>query len=136
MLDYTVQGAQPGSHAIVWSRLPLQALAPGVLTPFSFSVLHDLMSRAWYQHYDRLGFAPCHAHAACSANTWAAPILNLTVSARLEAEQAAVEPLMLTLDGQLYPLVPVPKPGFLAGLKLGRAQQKIRRYPRRARQGD
>lgn len=124
MLDYTVQGAQPGSHAIVWSRLPLQALAPGVLTPFSFSVLNDLMSRAWYQYYDRLGFAPA-PRPRLLRHYLGHAYLNLTISARLEAEQAGVDPLTLTLNGRPYPLAAIAKSGFLGGFKLSRAQQKI-----------
>ena len=42
----------------LWSRLPLQALAPGVLTPFSYSVLSEMTNQAWRQLYDRLGFNP------------------------------------------------------------------------------
>jgi pyruvate,water dikinase len=124
LLDYSVQGVQPGSHALVWSRLPLQALAPGVLTPFSYSVLNDLMGRAWYQYYDRLGFAPA-PRPRLLRHHLGRVYLNLTVCARLEAEQAGVEPLTLTLDGQPYPLAHIAKSGFLAGFKLSRAQQKI-----------
>lgn len=124
MLDYIVQGDQPGSHAIVWSRLPLQALAPDVLTPFSFSVLNELMSRAWFQYYDRLGFAPAPRTRVLRQHTGRA-YLNLTVSARLEAEQAGVEPLTLSLNSRPHPLAPMAKSGLLAGFKLGRAQQKI-----------
>ena len=125
MLDYTVQGAQPGSNATVWSRLSLQALAPGVLTPFSFSVLSELMSRAWYQYYDRLGFAPTPRERCLVRQHQGRADVNLTVSARLEAEQAGLEPITLTVNGQPYPLASVAKAGFLAGIKLGRAQQKI-----------
>jgi pyruvate,water dikinase len=112
------------AEGAVWSQYPLQPLAPGVLTPFSFSVLSELFSRAWYVYYDRLGFAPAPRTRLLRWRQGRA-YLNLSVSARLEAAQAGVEPTTIRIDGQLHPLAVVEKAGFLAGFRLGRSRRRI-----------
>jgi len=124
LFDYALPGGLPAGSRTVWSRLPLQPLVIGPLTPFSHSVLEEIAGRAWYQYYDRLGFAPM-PKARIVRQYQCRPYLNLTLSAQRDAEQAAVEPLMLRLDGQLFPVAKWEKPGLLAGIKAGFAQKKI-----------
>ena len=124
MFDYALPGGLPAGSRTVWSRLPLQPLATGPLTPFSYSVVEEIAGRAWYQYYDRLGFAPM-PKARVIRQYQGRPYLNLTLSAQRDAEHAAAEPLTLRLDGQLFPVAKWEKPGLLAGIKAGFAQKKI-----------
>ena len=116
--------AKPNSASMVWSRTPLQPLAAGVLTPFSYSVLAELYSRGWYVYYDQLGFAPAPRSQLLRRHKGHA-YLNLSLSAQLDADQAGLEPVTLPVNGQRHPLAIWEKPGFLAGFKTGRAQRKI-----------
>jgi pyruvate,water dikinase len=50
---------------------------------------------------------------------------NLSLSAQLQADHAAVEPMPLQLNGQHYSLAKWEKPGFLAAFKFGRGQKRI-----------
>lgn len=124
LFDYVAAGLQPGRAGTVWSRFPLQPLAPGALTPFSTSVLTELASRAWYAYYDRLGFDPTPRSKVVRQHKGHV-YFNLSLGAQLEAEHAAIEPLALTVNGQRQALAAWEKPGFLAGLKFGRAQKKM-----------
>ena len=124
LFDYVAMGLQPGRAGTVWSRFPLQPLAPGALTPFSTSVLSELAGRAWYTYYDRLGFEPTPRSKVVRQHKGHL-YFNLTLGAQLEADQAGIEPLALTLNGQRQALAAWEKPGFLAGLKFGRAQKKM-----------
>ena len=124
LLTYTLPGGLPAGSRTVWSRLTLLPLAPTVLTPFSYSVLADMAGRAWFLHYDRLGFEPMprarvlRSHQGC-------PYANATLSAQREAEAAGVAPPILLLDGKPFPLAKVEKAGFLAGIKAGMNERKI-----------
>lgn len=124
LFDYVAADLQPGRTGTVWSQFPLQPLAPGALTPFSYSVLAEIASRAWYLYYDRLGFDPTPRSQVVRRHQGRV-YFNLSLPAQLDADQAGVEPLSLRLNGQRQPLANWEKPGFLAGLKLGRAQKKI-----------
>ncbi len=130
MFDYVLPGGLPAGSRTVWSRLPLQPLVSEPLTPFSYSVLEEIAGRAWYQYYDRLGFAPM-PKARIMRQYQGRPYLNLTLSAQRDAEQAALEPLTLRLDGQLFPVAKWEKPGLLAGIKAGFAQKKIEEVGKR-----
>lgn len=123
MIDYTFlgQGLETGE---VWSLSWLNPLAPRALTPFTNSLLVEVAARAWYLYFDRLGFQPAPRSRLvrlCQGR----PYVNLSISARLEAEQAGIEPLRLRLDGAARPLADWHKPGLLASLKRGRADKKI-----------
>jgi hypothetical protein len=102
-------------------------LINGPLTPFSYSVLAEIAGRAWYQYFDKLGFAPT-PRARVLRQYQGRPYLNLTISAQRDAEGAAVEPLTLRIDGQPFPLCKWETPGLLAGLKASMAQSKIEHY--------
>lgn len=128
MLDYSLPGATPSDSAVVWSRAPLQPLAGGVLTPLSASVLTELLRRAWFAYYDRLGFDPAPLTRMVRIHNGRA-YLNLSVSARLDGDQAALEPLTLRINGHLYPLATVEKPGFLAGFKVRGKRKQVEQLP-------
>jgi hypothetical protein len=123
VIDYKFvgQGAKTGD---VWARSLLEPLAPGALTPFTNSLLTEVTARAWYLYFDRLGFQPAprsrlvRVYHGC-------PYVNLSISARLDAENAGVEPPHLRLDGMDRSLASWEKPGFFAGIKLGRGANKI-----------
>jgi hypothetical protein len=128
LFDYVAPKLQSSSQPLgartVWSQFPLQPLAPGALSPLSSSVIAELTSRAWYLYYDRLGFDPT-PRARIVRRYKGHLYFNLSLSAQLEATNAAVEPLALRVNGQQQPLATWEKPGFLAGFKVGRAQKKI-----------
>jgi hypothetical protein len=94
------------------------------LTPFSYSVLAELAGRAWYLYYDRLGFDPT-PRSKVVRRFRGRPYFNISLPAQLEADHAGLEPLALQVNGMQQPLAAWEKPGFLAGLKLGRSQKKI-----------
>ncbi len=123
MIDYslgssTTQGGSPSAGAPIWSRDFLQPLAPGALTPFSASVLHEMAGRSWYSYYDRLGFDPT-PKARVVRSVHGRPYFTLTLSAQLDAQHAGLEPPALQIGGAVRPLARWEKPGLLAGLKLG-----------------
>ncbi len=124
MFVYSLADGLPDGSRTVWSRQPLQPLTGGPLTPFSYSVLEEVARRAWYQYYDELGFAPQpRAHILRQHNGCA--YLNLTLSARLDAEQAGLEPLTIQLNGESFGVAKWEAAGFLAGIKQGRRRRKI-----------
>ncbi|MCB0064831.1 MAG: hypothetical protein KDE19_22055 [Caldilineaceae bacterium] len=124
MLEYTLVNGLPSGSRTVWSRLPLQPLAAGPLTPFSYSILEEVARRAWYQYYDELGFGP-QPRARVLRQQNGCPYLNLTISAQRDAECAGVEPLTLLLNGERFPVAQGEKSGFLAGIRQGRNRKKI-----------
>lgn len=102
-------------------------VAEGVLTPFSYSVVAEVTSRAWFQYYDRLGFDPMpRARIVRQYNGRA--YFNQTLSAQREAELASIDPVTYQLDGVPFPVTKVEKGGFLAGLKAGRNERKLEQF--------
>lgn len=124
LFDYVAPDLQPGYAGAVWSQFPLQPLAPGVLTPFSHSLLSELTSRAWYVHYDRLGFDPT-PRSRLVRRYKGHVYFNVSLSAQMESTHAGLEPLALQINQQRQPLATWEKPGFLASFKMRRAQKKI-----------
>ncbi|RIK33436.1 MAG: hypothetical protein DCC55_34935 [Chloroflexi bacterium] len=124
MYSYTLPNGLPGGSRTVWSNLPLRPLVTGPLTPFSYHLLAEIAGRAWYQYYDRLGFDPM-PRARVLRQHQGRPYLNLTISAQRDAESAAIEPLTLHLDGQPFAICKWEKPGLIAGLKFGLAQNRV-----------
>jgi hypothetical protein len=124
LFDYVAPGFQPGRVGVVWSQFPLQPLVPGVLTPFSYSVLAELTSRGWYVHYDRLGFDPA-PRARIVRRHKGHVYYNVSLAAQMEADHAGLEPPVLQINQQRQPVATWEKPGFLAGFKVGRAQKKM-----------
>lgn len=124
MLAYTLPGGIPAGSRTAWSRLTLLPLAPGALTPFSFSVLADMAGRAWFLHYDRLGFDPV-PRARVLRHHEGFPYANVTLSAQREAEAAAIAPPTVLLDGKPFQVAKVEKAGFLGGLKAGMNERKV-----------
>lgn len=124
LFDYVAASLPLGRAGMVWSQFPLQPLAPGALTPFSYSVLAELASRAWYLYYDRLGFDPTPRSKVVRRHKGHI-YFNLSLCAQIEASHAGREPLMLRINGERYLLATWEKPGLLASFKLGRGQKKI-----------
>jgi pyruvate,water dikinase len=124
LFDYVAPASQPNRAGTVWSQFPLQPLAPGALTPFSYSVLAELASRAWYLYYDRLGFEPV-PRSKVVRRYKGRVYFNLSICAQMEADHAALEPPSLQVNRQPQPLATWERPGLLAGFKTGRAQKKL-----------
>ncbi|MCB9147316.1 MAG: hypothetical protein H6641_01035 [Caldilineaceae bacterium] len=124
MFAYSIESNTPVQDTIFWSQQALAAVAPGLLTPFSFSVLAEIARRSWYNYYDRLGFEPRPGRHLLRQHNGRA-YLNLSISAQIEAERAGVEPLAFWLNDQLTPLAVKPKSGLLAAFKTGRNQKRI-----------
>ena len=124
MFAYLLPDGLPAGSRTVWSQLSLQPLTAQPLTPFSYSILDEVAKSAWYHYFDELGFEPM-PRARVLRQQQGRAYLNLSLSAQRDAEQAAVEPLLLVINGQPFPLAKWEKPGFLAGIKLGRNRKKI-----------
>ncbi|MFN8441451.1 MAG: hypothetical protein U0175_11800 [Caldilineaceae bacterium] len=124
MYEYTIAGGLPAGSRGVWSNRPLQPLAQGILTPLSYSTLADVMGRAWYKYFDALDFDPM-PKARIMRQVNGLPYLSLTLSAQRDAEQAAIEPITLQINGQAFPVSKWEKPGFLAALKFGMKERKV-----------
>lgn len=124
MFAYHLPDGLPAGSRTVWSQLSLQPLTGQPLTPFSYSILDEVAKSAWYHYFDELGFEPM-PRARVLRQQQGRAYLNLTLSAQREVEQAAVEPLCLEINGQPFALAKWEKPGFLAGIKLGRNRKKI-----------
>lgn len=123
MIEYSFSG--PGTESEhLWSRSFLEPLAPGALTQFSASLLAEIVARAWYLYYDRLGFSPTPKTRLVRIIE-GRPYVNLTLSARLDADNAGSEPPAFVVDGRERPLFAWQKPGFLGGMKLGRGAKKV-----------
>jgi len=123
VIEYSFSG--PGSESgQLWSRSFMEPLAPGALTQFSASLLAEIAARTWYLYYDRLGFSPT-PRTRLVRIIEGRPYTNLTVSARLDAENAGIEPPAFAVDGRERVLIAWQKPGFLGGLKLGRGAKKV-----------
>ena len=114
MIDHSLkgpnaQGGGPSAGAPIWSRDFLQPLAPGALTPFSASVLHEMAGRSWYNYYDRLGFDPT-PKSRVVRSMHGRPYFTLTLSAQLDAQQAGIEPPPISIGGATRPLARWEKP--------------------------
>lgn len=124
MFEYSLVGGLPSGNRTVWSRQPLQPVAAGPLTPFSYSILEELLRRAWYQYFDELNFAPM-PRARILRQHNGIPYLNLTISAQRDVEQTGLEPMTFVVDGEPFGVAKWEKPGFLSGIKLGRNRKRV-----------
>ncbi len=124
MFAYNLPDGLPAGSRTVWSQLPLQPLTTRPLTPFSHSVIDEVAKSAWYQYFDEVGFNPT-PRSQVIRQYEGRVYLNLTISAQRDAEEAAVEPPTLLINGQPYALAKWEKPGFLAAFKTSRSQKKI-----------
>ena len=124
MYEYTIAGGLPAGSRGVWSNLPLQPLAQGILPPLSYSTLADVMGRAWYKYFDALDFDPM-PKARIMRQVNGLPYLSLTLSAQRDAEQAAIEPITLQVNGQPFAVSKWEKPGFLAAFKFSMKERKV-----------
>jgi hypothetical protein len=124
LFSFTLPNGLPAGSRTAWSNLPLRPLVSGPLTAFSYHLLAEIAGRAWYQYYDRLGFDPM-PRARVLRQYGGRPYLNLTLSAQRDVEGAGVEPLTLQLNGKPFPICKWEKPGLIAGLKFGLAQNRI-----------
>ncbi len=124
MFDYTVAGPVPGNQETVWWQLPVEPLSAGALTPFSFSVLAEIWSRAWYLYYDRVGGEPTLRTPVLRQHLGRA-YLNLSVCCRIDVEQLGMDPLAFRINGTRYPLCSREKSGLWGGIKRGRQQRRL-----------
>jgi hypothetical protein len=124
LFAYHLSDGLPAGNPTVWSQLSLQPLAAQPLTPFSYSTLEEVAKSAWYQYFDELGFDPMPRAQVLRQHEGRA-YLNLTLSAQRDAEQAAIEPLTLQVNGEPFALAKWEKPGLLAGLKMSRKRKKV-----------
>ncbi|MFN3333484.1 MAG: hypothetical protein ACK47M_13335 [Caldilinea sp.] len=123
MIDYQfIEAAAEDGE--VWKRSLLEPLAPGALTPFTASLLTEVTARAWYLYFDRLGFQPAPRQRIVRMYE-GRPFVNISISARLDAENAGVAPPLLQIDGVERSIIAWEKPGLLAGMRLGRGAKKI-----------
>lgn len=123
MIDYQFIEAAT-ENGDVWERSLLEPLAPSSLTPFTGSLLAEVTARTWYLYFDRLGFHPAPRQRIvrmCDGH----PFVNLSISARLDAENAGVAPPIVRIDGADRSMTAWEKPGLFASIKLGRGAQKI-----------
>lgn len=123
MIEYKFihEGTENGD---VWMRSFFEPLVPGALTPFTNSLFAEVTARTWYLYFDRLGFDPPPRSRLVKVHE-GRPYVNLSISARLDAERAGVDYPPLLIDGNARPLVSAEKPRFFAGIKLGRNAKKI-----------
>lgn len=111
-------------YGTVWDHLPLHSFAAQPLSPFSYSMIAEILRRGWFNYYSRLGFDPQHSAKLCRQYQ-GLPYLNLTISAELEAEKAGIDPLTLRIDEEPRTVATAKKQGIFAGLTSGRSQRKI-----------
>ncbi len=123
MIDYQFieAAAETGE---VWERSLLEPLATRALTPFTSSLLSEVTARTWYLYFDRLGFQPAPRQRIVRM-VEGRPFANISISARLDAENAGIAPPTLRIDGVDRAIAAWEKPGFLASMKLGRGAKKI-----------
>ncbi len=124
VFDYALEGGRPKPDATVWSRHPLGGLCTCALTPFSGSVLTEIVGRALYEYYDKLGFQP-PSRRRLVRQQYGYAYINLSALSRMEADQAGMEPPVLRFNGEPYPLAQEANHGILGGFKTSRNQKKI-----------
>ena len=124
MFDFKLEGGTPNVTNTIWSRLPSQGLSAGVLTPFSGSVVSEIIGRAAVAYYDRLGVEP-PKRSAMTRHDRGHVYVNLSAMAQWEAASARVQPPVLRFNGELVPLAEVDRGGLLGGFRSGRTQKKI-----------
>ena len=129
MLNYSLSGGLPAGNRALWSQTTLQPLAGDALMPFSYSIIAELASRAWYRYYDRLGFDPTPRARVVRQHLGRA-YFSLTLSAQREAEAAGVEPVAVMVNGSLLPACKVEKGGLFSGLRSGMNERKMDRLLR------
>ena len=124
LFDYWFDDPQSIENSTVWELNSLSPLAPGLLTPFSYSVVAEIMRRGWFQYYDRLRFEPMPG-ARLVRQHRGYTYLNSSISAALDANVAAIEPCTIHVNNVLFPLAKWEKPGLLGGIKAARSQKQV-----------
>ena len=123
MIDYQfIEAAAEDGE--IWERSLLEPLATHALTPFTSSLLSEVTARAWYLFSDRLGFQPAPRQRIVRM-VEGRPLVNISISARLDAENAGAAPPIVRIDGIDRPIAAWEKPGFLASMRLGRGAKKV-----------
>ena len=117
------RGSSP-EDSTLWELAPLLSLAPGLLTPFSHSVIAEIMRRGWFEYYDRLGFDPTPSVRLIRRHQ-GYTYINSSISAALDASAASIEPSRIRVNGELYPLARWEKPGLLGSVKATRSQKRV-----------
>ena len=125
MFDYTLQDDLSTASRTFWSRSLLSPLAPGLLTPFSTSVLADAMGRAWSRYRDLLGdplpLIPQNVTRLHRGRLY----LDLTRFSQQETAFSGQPPLAYRINGQRVEVVPPARGNVLANLKFGRRRKRI-----------
>lgn len=124
MFAFSLIDGLPSGNRTVWSRFPLQPLAAGPLTPFSYSVIEEVAKRAWYQYFDELDFEPM-PRARILQQRRGRLYLNLSLSAQRDAIHAATEPVTMLLNGERFPVTKLEKPSLFGAFKASRNRKKI-----------
>ena len=127
MFDYTTSDssfsqAQSFHAQTVWDHHPLSAVAPDVLTPFSYSILAEILRRGWFDYQMRIGLEPQPA-ARLVRHYQGRAYLNLSLTAQLEGA-AGIEPLSLQINGTAQTLAAV-KSSFLGSILGNRQENKV-----------
>ncbi len=125
MFDYTLQDSRSPASRTFWSRSLLSPLAPGLLTPFSTSVLADAMGRAWSRYRDLLGdplpLIPQQVTRLHQGRLY----LDLSRFCQQETAFSGQPPLAYRINGQRVEVVPQARGNMLANLKFGRRRKRI-----------
>ena len=130
MFDYlshnnlTTDGGESALNGTVWDHTPLRTFSSRPLSPFSYSMLAEILRRGWYNYYSQIGFDPPYNANLCRHYQGRA-FLNLSLSAQIEADKAGINPLTVRIDGEPRTIIKTPKRGLIAGLTGGRSQRKI-----------
>lgn len=127
MFDYTtvdssLSQAQSLHTKTVWAHHPLLAVAPAILTPFSYSIVAEILRRGWFDYQMRIGLEPQPA-ARLVQQYQGRAYLNLSLTAHLEGA-AGIEPLSLQINGIAQTIAPV-KSSFLGGILGNRQEKKV-----------
>jgi hypothetical protein len=125
LFDYTLDNGSPAMQQTLWSRELIHPLGAGTLTPFSASILSEVLAKAWFRYRDLLGdpldMLPQNAAHIYQGHVYA----NLSLFCQQDADFAGSEPIAFRINDQMIPACPWDKPGFLANIKFKRNQKKI-----------
>lgn len=122
LFDYRVSGNRPSAGQDIWDQHPLSALSGTILTPFSYSLVAEILRRGWFNYYSEAGFEP-QPSARLVRQHQGRTYLNLSLSARLDAEEG-ITPLTLCLNSEPVPLAEK-KSSLLSGILGNRAEKRV-----------
>ncbi len=125
LFDYTLQTDLSTASGTFWSRSLLSPLAPGLLTPFSTSVLADAMGRAWARYRELLGdplpLIPQDVTRLHQGRLY----LDLSRFCQQETAFSGQPSLAYRINGQRVEVVPQARGNMLTNLKFGRRRKRM-----------